>query len=84
MKDFSDMNFYDVTAKLVHKFNNHSKLSSLFYYGKDYVNTEPSSGMKSFSNIENKELESKYKYKSESSRNSSTKNSWGNLLSSIY
>lgn len=84
MKDFSDMNFYDVTAKLVHKFNNHSKLSGLFYYGKDYVNTEPSSGMKSFSNIENKELESKYKYKSESSRNSSTKNSWGNLLSSIY
>lgn len=50
MKDFSDMNFYDVTAKLVHKFNNHSKLSGLFYYGKDYVNTEPSSGMKSFSN----------------------------------
>lgn len=84
LKDFSNMNFYDITAKLVHKFNNNSKLSGLFYFGKDYVNTEPSSGTKGFSNLENEDIESRFKYKSESTRNSSTKNSWGNLLSSIY
>ena len=84
MKDYSDMNFYDITAKLVHKFSNRSKLSGLFYFGKDYVNTEPSYGRKFFSNIENDKIEEKYKYQSESTRSSTTKNSWGNMLSSIY
>lgn len=84
MQAYSDMNYFDINAKIVHKFNNRSRISAVFYYGKDYVNTQPSSSEKFYSNIDNSEISDKYKYKSTSTRNSSTANNWGNILSSLY
>ena len=81
---YSEMNYFDITAKIVHKLNDRSRLSAVFYYGKDYVNTKPSESHKSFSNLNNESLGEPYRYKSNSTRSSSTDNKWGNLLSSIY
>ena len=41
MEPYAKMNFYDVNAKLVHRFSESDRLSAVFYWGKDVSNSSP-------------------------------------------
>ena len=41
MNNFSKMRYYDINAKLTHKFNDRTKLNAVFYYGFDSNNATP-------------------------------------------
>ncbi len=81
---YSEMNYFDITAKLVHKLNERSRLSAVFYYGKDHVTTQPSTSQKTSSTLKGNSVDDKYKFKSVNGKNSLSENKWGNLVSSIY
>ncbi len=72
---FSKMDYYDVSAKLVHKFSSRDKLSAVFYMGKDVNDSAPSD-----SKLDREDMS--YSWLSE--RSNRTENEWGNILSSIY
>ncbi len=42
LRPYSDMKYFDINAKITHKFSERNKLSATFYYGKDRDNTAPS------------------------------------------
>lgn len=44
LRPYSDMKYFDINAKLTHKFSERNKLSASFYYGKDRDNTAPTNG----------------------------------------
>lgn len=77
LSSFANMNYYDVNAKMTHKFSARDKLSAVFYLGKDVADTTPT----------NSEQEGETSYDTTSYHNirsNSTENSWGNLVSSLY
>lgn len=74
MEPYAKMNFYDVNAKLVHRFSERDRLSAVFYWGKDVSNSSPTD---SETNFGSKSGETRTK-------KNETKNNWGNLVSSLY
>ena len=81
---FADVNYYDVSAKLTHRFNNKHKLSAFFYFGKDKSNVTPTGSSKRDS-IQLSEEDEPLKYQIKKNRLSSgTENEWGNVVSSLY
>ena len=74
MEPYAKMNFYDVNAKLVHRFSESDRLSAVFYWGKDVSNSSPTD---SETNFGSKNGETRTK-------KNETKNNWGNLVSSLY
>lgn len=74
MEPYAKMNFYDVNAKLVHRFSESDRLSAVFYWGKDVSNSSPTD---SETNFGSKSGETRTK-------KNETKNNWGNLVSSLY
>lgn len=68
------MNFYDVNAKLVHRFSERDRLSAVFYWGKDVSNSSPTDSETNFGS-KSSEIRTK---------KNETKNNWGNLVSSLY
>ncbi len=74
MEPYAKMNFYDVNAKLVHRFSESDRLSAVFYWGKDVSNSSPTDSETKF---ESKNGETRTK-------KNETKNNWGNLVSSLY
>lgn len=74
MEPYAKMNFYDVNAKLVHRFSESDRLSAVFYWGKDVSNSSPTD---SETNFGSKRGETRTK-------KNETKNNWGNLVSSLY
>ena len=42
LKAYSNMRYYDVNAKIAHRFNERSKITASFYYGIDRDNSKPS------------------------------------------
>lgn len=74
MEPYAKMNFYDVNAKLVHRFSERDRLSAVFYWGKDVSNYSPTD---SETNFGSKSGETRTK-------KNETKNNWGNLVSSLY
>lgn len=44
MTPYANVNYYDITAKLVHRISDKQKLSALFYMGKDVNDVAPSQG----------------------------------------
>ncbi|MCR4765111.1 MAG: TonB-dependent receptor [Bacteroidaceae bacterium] len=49
MNNFSHMKYYDINAKLTHKFNNKGKLNAVFYFGRDSNNATPNETSQHFS-----------------------------------
>ena len=41
VRPYSNMKYYDVNAKITHKFSERTRLSASFYYGKDIDNSAP-------------------------------------------
>ena len=74
MEPYAKMNFYDVNAKLVHRFSERDRLSAVFYWGKDVSNSSPTDSETNFGS-KSSEIRTK---------KNETKNNWGNLVSSLY
>lgn len=84
LQPYSNMRYYDITAKLVHKFNERNRLSAVFYYGKDTDNESPTESRRSESTIGRVDILTEKQYKEDDFRASSNESSWNNLLSSLY
>ena len=84
LQPYSNMRYYDVTAKLVHKFNERNRLSAVFYYGKDTDNESPTESRRSESTIGRVDILTEKQYKEDDYRASSNESQWNNLLSSLY
>ena len=72
---YANVNYYDITAKLVHRISDKHKLSALFYTGKDVNDVSPSQdgwGTRGEEGQETKKVSQ-----------SGTENNWGNLISKI-
>lgn len=74
MNAFNHMKYYDLNAKVVHRLSDDSKLSALFYFGKDVNNATPNETSQHF------EYDN---YLTENRSQSSTENNWRNLVGSI-
>ncbi|MBO4984754.1 MAG: TonB-dependent receptor [Bacteroides sp.] len=87
MTPYADLNYYDLTAKLTHRFNEKHKLSAFFYYGKDVNNQAPAG-----SGIKNSYVNQDYEVNpepqdlnvQESKLSSGTENDWSNVASTLY
>ena len=75
LKPYSDMDYYDINAKVVHKFSKNDKLSAVFYMGQDVIKAEPSASSDNYT------LDSD-SYINERSDGSDKK--WGNIVSSLF
>lgn len=84
LQPYSNMRYYDITAKLVHKFNERNRLSAVFYYGKDTDNESPTKSRHSESTIGRVDILTEKQYKEDDYRASSNESRWNNLLSSLY
>ena len=84
LQPYSNMHYFDITAKLVHKFNERNRLSAVFYYGKDTDNESPTESRRSESTIGRVDILTEKQYKEDDFRASSNESQWNNLLSSLY
>ena len=80
LQPYSHMNYYDVNAKLVHRFSDRDKLSAVFYWGKDVNDSSPTDSRQAY-NAAGKEGGT-YLYENEKANR--TENDWGNLVSSLF
>ncbi len=84
LQPFSNLRYYDITAKLVHKFNERNRLSAVFYYGKDTDNESPTESSRSESTIGMADVLTEMQFSEDDYRASSNESQWNNLLSSLY
>ena len=84
LQPYSDMKYYDITAKVVHKFNENNRLSALFYYGNDTDNESPTLSSRTQSTIGDVTILSSRQCREDDYRSSSNESKWSNLLSSVY
>lgn len=84
LQPYSNMKYYDITAKVVHKFNDHNRLSAVFYYGKDIDNETPSESRKTVNTIGDVSILTKKQYREDDFRSSGSESHWNNLLTSLY
>lgn len=75
MAPYANLNYYDITAKLVHQISNRHKLSALFYMGEDVNDVSPSQ--------EGWEEKGKEQQETKMESQAGTENSWGNLITRI-
>lgn len=75
LQPYTSMNFYDINAKLVHRFSNKDKLSAVFYWGKDVNDSSPTESVQSYSS-ENASYHNE--------RSNKIENRWGNMVSSLF
>lgn len=99
VQPYVNMNYYDITAKIVHKFNNRNRLSAVFYFGNDSNNENPTESNITRHRVEDlppwilneqfpegweQHIPLEEKYNYGSRRSSSNKHTWNNILSSLY
>ena len=84
MNNYSHMKYYDINAKLTHRFNGKTKLNGLFFYGYDENNTTPNETNQHF---EYSTFDPKYNVDktsfTDNTRNDWTLNNWSNLLGGL-
>lgn len=84
MRPYSNMKYYDITAKLVHKFNERSRLSALFYYGNDNDDESPSNSQRYTNTIDDPAVMTNKQCIQDYRKSSNSKSKWTNLLTSVY
>ena len=84
MRPYSNMKYYDITAKLVHKFNERSRLSVLFYYGNDNDSEPPTESFQHINTIDNPTVLTNSQRIEDYRKSSNSKSKWSNLLTSVY
>ncbi len=77
---YLDLNYYDITARLVHRFSASDRLSATFYFGNDKDNVSPSSWSAEKSKYNSSALTTTY-YTQNSQ--SSTDSNWGNIIGGL-
>lgn len=75
LQPYANMNFYDVNAKLVHRFSDRDKISAVFYWGKDVNDSAPTESFQKYSSVEKVV---------NNTRGNSAENQWGNMVSSLF
>ena len=86
MSPYADVNYYDITAKLVHKFSDKHKLSAFFYKGHDDANSSPTESRKQYEQQSSEYVESTGEFlmcEYDKNRKNGTENDWGNLVGSL-
>ena len=81
LQPYADMNYYDINAKLVHRFSEQDKLSATFYWGKDVNNSAPTDSRQRY-NAYTDGSNDILRY--DNRKSSYTDNTWGNIVSSLY
>ena len=71
---YTNLNYYDLTAKLTHRFSDKNRLSALLYMGHDTNDVNPNQNEM---NINEADMEEKQTMKA------GTENSWGNLIANL-
>lgn len=84
MRPYSNMKYYDITAKLVHKFNERSRLSALLYYGNDNDDESPSNSQCYTNTIDDPAVMTNKQCIQDYRKSSNSKSKWNNLLTSVY
>lgn len=95
VQPYVNMNYYDITAKIVHKFNNRNRLSAVFYFGNDSDNESPAESniaehyMRLPSefpdpNNDTPNLPMDEQYNLDQRKTSECTKKWSNILSSLY
>lgn len=84
MRPYSNMKYYDITAKLVHKFNERSRLSALFYYGNDNDSETPKESFQHINTIDNPTVLTNSQRIEDYRRSNNSDSKWNNLLTSVY
>ena len=84
LQPFENMKYYDLSAKLVHQFNQSHRLSAVVYYGEDKDDNAPTKSSKESSTLDNNLIFYERQSAQEEHRSSSTVNNWSNLVSSLY
>lgn len=84
MRPYSNMKYYDITAKLVHKFNERSRLSALLYYGNDNDDESPSNSQRYTNTIDDPAVMTNKQCIEDYRKSSNSKSKWNNLLTSVY
>lgn len=84
LRPYDDMSYYDVTAKVVHKFGERSRLSAVLYYGKDSDNAAPAESIQTEDRTEDPYVAPEYQTKVENRRSNEDRSEWTNLLGSLY
>ena len=75
LNPYANMDYYDISAKLVHRFSDRDKLSAVFYLGHDVCDESPNA--ETNMTIEGSD-------RTDETLDSRTDNSWGNIVSSLY
>ena len=84
MRPYSNMKYYDITAKLVHKFNERSRLSALLYYGNDNDDESPSNSQRYTNTIDDPAVMTNKQCIQDYRKSSNSNSKWNNLLTSVY
>lgn len=84
MQPYSNMEYYDITAKLVHRFSEANRLSAVVYYGRDVDNESPSESHKVKDTVGDLDVFDDEQSRTEENRSETTESSWNNLLASLY
>lgn len=77
MNDYTHMRYWDMNAKLVHKFSEKDKLTAMFYMGNDKNNDKPNTTKQHFEN----EINDTFGYTNLTSRHI---DQWNNLLGGLH
>ena len=84
LQPFENMKYYDLSAKLVHQFNQSHRLSAVVYYGDDRDDNSPTKSFKESSTLDNNMVLYERQSAQEENRSSAMANNWSNLVSSLY
>lgn len=84
LQPYSNMGYYDITAKLVHKINEQNRFSVLFYYGNDTNNESPTQNYKYENTIDDSHVLRSMQSCEEEYRSTTNESKWSNLLASAY
>ena len=84
MNNFSHMKYYDINAKLTHRFSDKAKLNAMFYYGRDDNNATPNETTQSLEYHNNIEFGYLAKGIIDNTSLSHRTNKWNNLLGGLF
>lgn len=75
---YANVNYYDLSAKVVHRFSDKNQLSAFFYMGKDIDNQSPSD-----SELHTEEKSGELYVVTDRIRHDATENEWGNQVANL-
>lgn len=83
LRPYLSMNYYDLNAKLTHKFTSRDKISIVFYLGNDVNNSAPTDSRQQYKHSVTTPTGNRI-FQYDNNKANSTDNTWGNIVSSIF